>query len=183
MLSVCVYCGAADVAQEYIDLAEAVGKSIAKQGWQVVYGGGNTGLMGAVAEGALNAGGDVLGIMPTFLVDRERAHKGLTRLEVVPDMAIRKDRFFKLSDVFVTLPGGMGTLDELFESITAYQLGLHQGLSFVLNSNGFYNGLLAQMKHQHKEGFIHQSTETEVPWAFVNTLPQLIESLRHHEKT
>ena len=181
MFSVCVYCGAADVAPAYFELAREVGQAIASQGWQLVYGGGNTGLMGAVANGALEAEGEVVGIMPTFLVDQERAHDGLKRMEVVPDMATRKARFFRLSDIFITLPGGMGTLDELYESITAYQLGLHQGLSYILNANGFYNGLKQQMEHQHEEGFIHKA-DTEVPWQFVETLPALIQHIKdRHE--
>lgn len=182
MFSVCVYCGAAEVAPRYFELAEATGKAIAEQGWRLIYGGGKTGLMGAVAEGALKAGGEVIGIMPTFLVDQERAHQGLHQLEVVSDMAERKARFFALSDAFVTLPGGMGTLDELFESITAYQLRLHHGMSYILNSHGFYNGLLAQMNHQHQEGFIHQfraelASGNTAPWRFANTLTQLIEQI------
>lgn len=182
MFSVCVYCGAANVAPPYFELAEATGRAIAEQGWRLVYGGGNTGLMGAVAQGALAAGGEVIGIMPTFLVAQERAHQGLTRLEVVQDMAERKARFFALSDAFVTLPGGMGTLDELFESITAYQLRLHEGISYVLNPNGFYNGLQQQMEHMYQQGFIHQfraelASGNTTPWHFAETLPQMIEAL------
>lgn len=183
MFSVCVYCGAANVAAPYFELAEATGRAIAEQGWRLVYGGGNTGLMGAVAQGALAAGGEVVGIMPTFLVAQERAHQGLTRLEVVQDMAERKARFFALSDAFITLPGGMGTLDELFESITAYQLRLHEGISYVLNSNGFYDGLRQQMDHMYQTGFIHQfraelASGNTTPWRFANTLPQLLADLK-----
>lgn len=182
MFSVCVYCGAAEVAPAYMELAEGTGRAIAEQGWRLVYGGGKTGLMGAVAQGALQAGGEVVGIMPTFLVDQERAHRGLQQLEVVNDMAERKARFFALSDAFITLPGGMGTLDELFESITAYQLRLHEGISYVLNSNSFYTGLQQQMDHMYQEGFIHQfraelASGNTTPWRFAQTLPELIQGI------
>ena len=177
MFSVCVYCGAAEVAAPYHELATAVGKGLAERGMRLIYGGGNTGLMGAVAEGALSAGGEVIGIMPTFLVEQERAHRGLLRLEVVPDMATRKERFFRLSDVFLTLPGGMGTLDELFESITAYQLRLHTGKSLILNHKGFYEGLRQQMDFQHAEGFVHRAED--LPWAYVNDTDALWEALQH----
>lgn len=185
MFSVCVYCGAADVASPYFELAEATGKAIAEKGWRLIYGGGNTGLMGAVANGALQSGGEVVGIMPTFLAAQERSHQGLHQLEVVADMAERKARFFALSDAFITLPGGMGTLDELFESITAYQLRLHHGLSYIFNHNGFYNGLLAQMSHQHQEGFIHQfraelASGNTTPWRFVDTLPELMTQIEQN---
>ena len=183
MFSVCVYCGAADVATSYFELAEATGKAIAEQGWRLVYGGGNTGLMGAVANGALAAGGEVVGIMPTFLVDQERAHRGISQLEVVENMAERKARFFDLSDAFVTLPGGMGTLDELFESITAYQLRLHEGISYILNANGFYSGLQQQMELMYQEGFIHQfrdalASGNVTPWVFEDSVEALIDSIQ-----
>ncbi len=154
--SVCVFCGAASGRDTiYAEAAAEIGTLIAKAGWRLVYGGGNTGLMGEVAQAALRAGGEVIGIMPELLVERERALMSVTRLETVPDMAVRKERMIELSDAFIVLPGGLGTLDELFEVMTWYQLGLQQQLSWILNLQGFYDPLLEQLETMRHSGFVH----------------------------
>ncbi|HEY9842775.1 MAG TPA: TIGR00730 family Rossman fold protein [Candidatus Obscuribacterales bacterium] len=153
---ICVFCGAAAGNDgRWAALAAETGRLIAAAGWTLVYGGGNTGLMGEVAQGALRAGGEVVGIMPELLVERERALLTVTRLETVPDLATRKQRMIELSQAFVVLPGGLGTLDELFEVLTWYQLGLHQQQSWVLNHEGFYDPLLRQLEVMEAAGFVH----------------------------
>ncbi len=180
MATICVFCGAAAGQDpELMDLAKAVGQQIAEQGWTLLYGGGNTGLMGAVAEGTLAHQGEVIGIMPTLLVERERAHGQLTRLECVQDMATRKARLIELADAFVVLPGGMGTLDELFEVLTWYQLGLHQKYTYILNSKGFYDALLKQLSQQQQAGFVHGET---LPLTSVDTPLALIQALEQKLK-
>lgn len=175
MATICVFCGAAAGQKpEWAAVAKDLGQAIAQQTWSLLYGGGNTGLMGAVAEGALSQAGEVIGIMPTLLVERERAHGQLTRLECVQDMATRKARLIELADAFVVLPGGMGTLDELFEVLTWYQLGLHQKYTFILNHNGFYDALLSQLEHQQQAGFVHGGS---LPLISVDSVAALIEAL------
>lgn len=154
--SLCIFCGAAPGHDpKWTTQAHDTAALLAQAGYTLVYGGGNTGLMGAVAEGALSVGGKIIGIMPETLVQRERAHRGLTELEVVSDMAVRKERMIALSDAFISLPGGLGTLDELFEVLTWYQIGLHQKPSFLLNQDGFYDPLLSMMQQQDQAGFLH----------------------------
>lgn len=155
-MNLCVFCGAAAGKDpSWAALAAETGRLLAEAGHTIVYGGGNTGLMGEVAQAALRAGGEVIGIMPTLLVERERALTSVTRLETVPDMATRKARMIALSDGFLSLPGGLGTLDELFEVLTWYQLNLHAKPSWILNPNGFYDPLLAQLERMSAAGFLH----------------------------
>ena len=162
-MKICVFCGSASGKQpRYMQQASYVGTAIAQHGWTLVYGGGNTGLMGSVANAALQAQGQVIGIMPHLLIERERALMSVTEFETVPDMATRKQRMIDLSDAFVILPGGMGTLDELFEVLTWYQLGIHTKPSFILNSNGFYDPLLAQIQHMQAEGFLYYEAPIEI---------------------
>lgn len=164
MFSVCVFCGSAagqsvpaspPGPNPWLPVAVATGRLLASQGWRLVYGGGKTGLMGALANACLAAGGEVMGIMPTQLVQRERAHSGLQQLEVVSDLATRKARMIAESDCFLTLPGGLGTLDELFEVLTWQQLNLHQKPSVILNAEGLYTPLKNLFKAQQEAGFIH----------------------------
>jgi len=150
-----VYCGSATPADPgYIALARAVGSGLAARGIGVVYGGGHRGLMGAVADAAVEAGGTVTGIIPRALVSAELAHSGLARLEIVETMHERKQRFTDLSDGFITLPGGVGTMDELWEAVSWAQLGYHTKPVGVLNANGFYDQLLAFNQHMIDTGFI-----------------------------
>jgi uncharacterized protein (TIGR00730 family) len=154
--SVAVFCGSKPGADpHYMVAAQEMGRAIARRGFALVYGGGRVGLMGAVADAALAAGGKVIGVIPQKLKDREVAHSGLTRLEVVADMAQRKERMIALSDGFISLPGGLGTLDEMFEVLTLAQLSYHQKPSAILNQNGFYDGLLANCEMMSREGFLY----------------------------
>ena len=133
-----------------------MGRFLAESGRRLVFGGGRTGLMGALAEGALAAGGEVIGIMPRHLVDREVAHTGLTELLVVESMHERKSRLADLSDGFLAMPGGLGTLEELFEVWTWGQLGLHRKPYGLLEVGGFFGPLLGFIDHAVREGFIRQ---------------------------
>jgi uncharacterized protein (TIGR00730 family) len=155
MRRLAVYCGSATPADPiYIESARAVGTALAERGIGVVYGGGRLGLMGAVADSALAAGGEVIGIIPEALVGAEVAHNGCTELHVVSGMHERKARFTDLSDGFITIPGGVGTMDELWEAISWSQLGYHSKPVGVLNVAGFYDQLVAFNRHMIDVGFI-----------------------------
>lgn len=153
--SVSVFCGASIGSNPaYREAAVALGQAIARRGWTLVYGGGAVGLMGVVADAAMAAGGDVVGIIPQSLLDAEVGHKGLTRLEVVDGMHARKARMAELSDAFIALPGGLGTLEELFEVWTWGQLGYHAKPLGLLDVNGFYDKLGGFLDHIVEEGFV-----------------------------
>ncbi|ATP52326.1 TIGR00730 family Rossman fold protein [Pseudomonas putida] len=153
--SVCVFCGASIGANPaYRDAAVALGQAIARRGLTLVYGGGAVGLMGIVADAAMAAGSEVVGIIPQSLLDAEVGHKGLSRLEVVDGMHARKARMAELSDAFIALPGGLGTLEELFEVWTWGQLGYHAKPLGLLDVNGFYEKLGGFLDHIVEEGFV-----------------------------
>lgn len=153
--SVCVFCGASPGASPiYREAAESLGRHLAERGLRLVYGGGAVGLMGIVADAALAAGGEVVGIIPQSLQDAEIGHKSLTRLEVVDGMHARKARMAELSDAFIALPGGLGTLEELFEVWTWGQLGYHAKPLGLLEVNGFYEPLLTFLDHLVDERFV-----------------------------
>ena len=155
--TVCVFCAASPgVNPVYVEQAAAMGRLLASTGRRLVYGGGRTGLMGALADAMLNAGGEAIGIMPRHLVEREVAHVGLTELHVVASMHERKALLAELSDGFLALPGGLGTLEELFEVWTWGQLGLHRKPYGILEVNGFFAPLLSFLDHAVTEGFIRQ---------------------------
>lgn len=150
-----VYCGSATPPDpSFVALARSVGEELARRGIGVVYGGGRLGLMGAVADAALAAGGEVIGVIPEALVRPEVAHDGLTTLETVRNMHERKARFTDLSDGFLTLPGGVGTMDELWEAVSWAQLGYHAKPIGLLNANGFFDHLLAFNRHMVETGFV-----------------------------
>ena len=154
--SVCVYCGSnAGSRPVYAERAMVLGTRLAQQGLALVYGGGNVGLMGIVADAVLAAGGEVIGVIPEQLVGWEVAHRGVTRLEVVANMHERKARMFDLSDAFVALPGGFGTLDEMFEMLTWRQLGIGDKPCAFLDVDGFYEPLIAMMDRMVAEDFLH----------------------------
>ena len=156
MRSICVYCGSNPGSNPvYAERASALGTRLAQHGTAVVYGGGNVGLMGVVADAALAAGGEVIGVIPEQLVGWEVAHTGLTRLEVVANMHVRKARMFDLSDGFVALPGGFGTLDEMFEMLTWRQLGIGDKPCAFLDVAGFFEPLVAMMDRMVDERFLH----------------------------
>jgi uncharacterized protein (TIGR00730 family) len=149
-----VYCGSASPADPfYLDLARTVGRSLAER-IGVVYGGGKLGLMGAIADSALAAGGEVIGVIPEALVHAEVAHRGCTELHTVRTMHQRKALFTDLSDGFVTLPGGVGTMDELWEAISWAQLGYHEKPVGLLNTGGFFDHLIAFNRHMAEVGFV-----------------------------
>lgn len=155
--TVCVFCAANPGTHPvYQQQARAMGRYLAESGRRVVYGGGRTGLMGALSEGALEAGGEVIGIMPRHLVEREVAHTGLTKLHVVGSMHERKALLAELSDGFLAMPGGLGTMEELFEVWTWGQLGLHRKPYGLLEVNGFFAPLLTFLHHTVAEGFVQQ---------------------------
>ncbi|MEJ7932733.1 TIGR00730 family Rossman fold protein [Sphingobium sp. AN558] len=155
MKRLAVYCGSATPADaRFIDAARAVGRHLAERGIGVVYGGGRLGLMGAVADAALEAGGEVIGVIPDALVSAEVAHRGCTQLHVVQTMHQRKQLFTDLSDGFVTLPGGVGTMDELWEAIGWSQLGYHGKPVGLLNVGGFYDQLIGFHGQMIEAGFI-----------------------------
>lgn len=152
---ICVFCGSNFGAHPaYRDAAAVFGEVLARQGIGLVYGGARVGLMGTLADSALAAGGEVTGVMPQSLVDREIAHLGLTKLHIVHSMHQRKQMMADLSDAFVALPGGFGTLEELCEVLTWNQLGIHKKPCGLLNVCGYFNGLLALFDHGVAEGFI-----------------------------
>ncbi|HEY2673448.1 MAG TPA: TIGR00730 family Rossman fold protein [Rugosimonospora sp.] len=155
MVRVAAFTGSAEGRSEvFRDAVEAFGAHLGKAGIDVVYGGGRVGLMGVLADAALAAGGTVIGVMPQFLVDAEVAHTGLSELIVVESMHERKATMAGLADAFVALPGGTGTLDELFEVWTWQQLGLHDKPVAVLNPAGFWDPLLAALEHMRAAGFV-----------------------------
>jgi uncharacterized protein (TIGR00730 family) len=155
MKRIAVYCGSASPADaRYLDLAAQVGETLANRGIGLVYGGGRLGLMGAVADAALGAGGEVIGVIPEALVNAEVAHRGCTELIEVGTMHERKAAFNRLSNGFLTLPGGTGTMDELWEALSWAQLGYHAKPVGLLNSFGFYDHLLALWGHMGEVGFV-----------------------------
>jgi uncharacterized protein (TIGR00730 family) len=163
MKSVCVYCGSnAGARPIYAKRAAQLGTRIAQEGLALVYGGGNVGLMGIAADAALAAGGEVIGVIPEQLVGWEVAHRGLTRLDVVSNMHERKARMFDLSDAFVALPGGFGTLDEMFEMLTWRQLGLGDKPCAFLDVEGFYAPLIAMMDRMVEERFLHADQRNDL---------------------
>ena len=154
-MNICVFCGSASgLDPVYAEAAKAFGIQLAKEGHTLVYGGGNVGLMGIVADAVLEHGGKAIGVIPDFLMRREVAHLGLTTLEVVDTMHLRKQRMAELSNAFVALPGGWGTLDELAEILTWRQLGLVTQPIGILNVKDFFSPLLDQMRKMVEEGFL-----------------------------
>ena len=157
--SVCVYCGSSPGRDEiYAKAGHLLGRSLAKSGLRLVYGGGTKGIMGAVAEGALKAGGKVTGIIPRFLINKEATETALDRLDellITDNMHERKHKMFEKSDAFVALPGGIGTVEEIVEIMTWGQLGHHRKPIVFANIKGFWDPMLALIDHMSAEGFIH----------------------------
>ncbi len=171
--SICVFCGAKPGQDPaYIQHAQWFGAQIAKAGWRLVYGGGSNGLMGAVANGALKENGKVVGIITEHLVNLEMAHRTITELHIVSDMAVRKTRLLQEANAILVLPGGMGTLDELFEVVTLNQLGVTQLKVILFNPNGYYDALLQFVEHQIKQGFVHAKD-----WASVQVVSDAVQCL------
>jgi uncharacterized protein (TIGR00730 family) len=155
VFSLCVYCGSRDgLDPAHLAAAREVGRQIGERGWRLVYGGGSTGLMGAVADAALAAGAEVIGIIPSKLIARELGHGGVTELQVVETMHERKERMARQSDAFLALPGGIGTMEEIFEVWTWRQLGYHHKALGLLNVAGYYDPLLAFVERAQDSGFL-----------------------------
>ena len=153
--SVGVFCGASNnVEKRYMVVATELGKLIARHDFKLVYGGGRVGLMGCIADGCISAGGEVIGVITDKLVQIEVAHEGLDSLEITSTMSDRRNRMIEYADLFIALPGGVGTLDELFEVLALKGLEYHQKGVGVLNTYGYYDQLLAFLDHGIKEGFI-----------------------------
>jgi len=154
-LSICVYCGARHGTKPaYTAAARALGRAIGERGWQLVYGGGKVGLMGEVADATLAAGGRVVGVIPESLKALEVGHTGLHEMHVVPTMHVRKQMMAERAQVFIALPGGIGTLEELYEVWTWRQLGYHDQPIGLLNVDGYYDDLLRFMAHTVDQGFL-----------------------------
>jgi uncharacterized protein (TIGR00730 family) len=176
MKRVCVFAGSsAGNRPEYLAAAEDLGRVLAARGIGLVYGGARVGLMGAVADAVLADGGQVIGVIPQALVEKEVAHDGLTDLRVVTTMHERKALMAELADGFIALPGGWGTLDEFFEILTWAQLGLHEKPCGLLNVQGYYDGLLSFLEHSTAEGFVRREyramiSVSESPAALLDAL-------------
>lgn len=156
MKTVCVYCGSSDkMSDEYLQSARQMGAAIAKRGLTLAYGAGCTGMMGSVADGALEAGGEVIGVIPKMFTTPTLMHTGLSRLEIVGSMHVRKQRLVDISDAFIALPGGYGTFEELFEILTWAQIGLHSKPVGLLNNQHYFDPLLSAIEHARTEGFIY----------------------------
>lgn len=178
--SLCVYCGSANGNDPaYLALASDFGAELARREITLVYGGGKVGLMGTVADAVLAAGGKVVGVIPRQLVEKEVAHTGLTELVVVETMHQRKTRMYELSDAFVALPGGFGTMDEMFEMLTWAQLGLHRYPCAFFDVRGYYAGLRALMDHMVDEGFVQPGQRDSV-W-FGSSMPALFDWMASYD--
>ena len=163
MKAVCVYCGSSAGSNPvYAERAAMLGTRLATEDLTLVYGGGNVGLMGLVADAALAAGGEVIGVIPEQLVGWEVAHQGLSRLEIVTSMHERKARMFDLSDAFIALPGGFGTLDEMFEMLTWRQLGLGDKPCAFLDVDGFYTPLITMLDRMVEERFLREANRRDL---------------------
>lgn len=180
MKKAAVFCGSSSGSSNiYIKSAKILGKELAKRSITLVYGGASVGVMGAVADSVLEAGGEVIGVMPSFLEEREISHKKLSKLVIVDSMHERKAKMAELADGFITLPGGPGTLEEFFEIFTWAQLGLHQKPFGLLNINHYFDPLLELFNHMAKEQFLH---EKYLSMALVDVEPgRLLEKFRSYE--
>ncbi|PJH74817.1 MAG: TIGR00730 family Rossman fold protein [Anaerolineae bacterium CG_4_9_14_0_8_um_filter_58_9] len=180
MNSVCVYCGSADhVHPDYLLAARRMGETLARRGLTLVYGGGRTGLMGALADGVLESGGQVIGVIVESMNTPALAHPGLTRMEVTPLIHQRKARMYELADAYIALPGGYGTLDELFETLTWAQIGVHAKPIGLLNVGGYFDPLLAMLDRAEAEGFIFPEHRRSLLCA--SDPGALLDAMKNHE--
>jgi uncharacterized protein (TIGR00730 family) len=158
--SLAVFCGSKNgITPLFMEHAIQLGKILATRNITLIYGGGNVGIMGTIADTVMDHGGKVVGVIPKVLVDWERQHNSLSELLVVDDMHIRKKKMYELCDAAIILPGGFGTLDELFEMVTWNQLSIHDKQIFILNSGGFYNHLIAHIQLMHMEKFLYEAAQ------------------------
>jgi uncharacterized protein (TIGR00730 family) len=176
-MRICVYCASSEQCDRiYHDAATALGRALAEAGCTIVYGGGAVGLMGSLANGALAAGGDVIGIIPRFMTEVEWQHPGLASLEVVEDMRERKHRLLTGSDAVVALPGGCGTLEEMFEALTLKRLGLYFNPIVLVNTNGFYAPLQTFMEQMIEQRFMNP--QHREMWTIVDTIDEVLPAIR-----
>jgi uncharacterized protein (TIGR00730 family) len=181
MKSICIYCGCSDRVQPaYLESARQMGAAVAERGLTLVYGAGSTGLMGALADAALEAGGQVTGVIPAIFNTPRLAHRSLTRLEVLDTIHLRKARMIELSDAFIALPGGFGTLEELFEILTWAQVGLHHKPVGLLNTQRYFDPLLRLIDHIEQEGFIY--SEHRQLLCHAETPQALLDALENHSR-
>jgi uncharacterized protein (TIGR00730 family) len=177
-MRICVYCASSEHCHRvYHDAATALGRTLAMQGCTVVYGGGAVGLMGSLANGALAAGGDVVGIIPRFMTEVEWQHPGLSNLEIVEDMRERKHRLLTGSDAVIALPGGCGTLEELFEAMTLKRLGLYLNPIVLLDTNRFYTPLQAFMSQVIEQRFMNP--QHAQMWQLVERVEDVLPAIRN----
>jgi len=180
MNNIVVFCGSSTGTDRiYEEQAYLLGKTLADSGIGLVYGGARVGLMGAVAEGALQQCGRVIGVLPYFLKTKEIAHNGLTELILVDTMHERKTKMNQLSDGIIALPGGFGTMEEFFEMLTWGQLGLHRKPMGLLNTNGFYDELIALAQHMVDKGFLKASNQQMLLWSAA--IPDLLSKMRNYQ--
>jgi uncharacterized protein (TIGR00730 family) len=180
MKSALVFCGANKGSHPlYAETAREVGKQLAQRSIRLVYGAGKVGLMGEVAEGVLESGGEVIGVIPFFLRKAEVCHEGLSHLYVVDSMHERKIKMAQLSDAVIVLPGGYGTMDEVFEMLTLAQVGQGQHPVCFLNVNGYFDLLLQQLDHMAAEGFLKPAHRELTMTA--SSLPELFQKLDHYK--
>lgn len=175
--SLAVFCGSKNgVNKIYVEHAVALGKILARHGITLVYGGGSVGIMGTLADEVLRNGGKVIGVIPQVLVDWEVGHTSLSELLVVDNMHTRKKKMYELCDAAVILAGGFGTLDELFEMVTWNQLSIHDKMIYIINSDGFYNHLIAHINQMQKENFLYEAARERL--TVLNEPAELIEFLK-----
>ena len=179
--SICVYCGSADgLSRKYLDAAAEMGRHIAQAGIRLVYGAGKTGLMGSIADAALEANGEVVGIVPENLNTPVLIHQKLSRLEVTPGIHERKALMSQMADAFIAMPGGYGTFEELFETLTWVQIGIHCKPVGLLNTCGYFDPLLDLIDHSAREGFIFEQHKSILTHA--SSPPELLEKLLRFEQ-
>lgn len=180
MKSTVVFCGSKDGYNEtYVETAYELGKVLAERDTRVIYGGAKVGLMGALASGVLDNGGKIIGVIPTFLQSKEVAHDGLTQQIVVNNMHERKLKMYDLSDSIIAMPGGWGTMEELFEMLTWSQLGLHTHPVGLLNINGYYDALIALCSNMVQEGFLHECTNSILLYS--DSIDDLLDKMENYQ--
>lgn len=180
MERITIFCGSSTGTEPiYIEQATLLGEILAEKNIQLIYGGAKVGLMGAVANGALSKGGEVVGVIPDFLLKKELAHQGITHLHIVETMHQRKTMMHELSDGFIALPGGFGTMEELFEIITWAQLGLHKKPIGLLNTAGFYNHLKRLLQQMTDSGFLKEINQKML--LIDEDISQLLEKMRSYK--
>jgi len=174
--SLAVFCGSKNGNNPlYKQHTVQLGKILAKHTITLIYGGGNVGIMGTIADEVMNNGGKVIGVIPQVLVEWERQHTSISELLVVDNMHTRKKKMYDLCDAAIILPGGFGTLDELFEMVTWNQLSIHDKMIFILNSDGFYNHLIAHIQQMQEESFLYEEAQKRI--IIIDTPDELIDHL------